>query len=79
MDTFTFSFVAAHTYTFATRINMNLTRPTTLTGGRDCTSPTKALLLYPFKVVLDDPDNAILLTLFLMCPFKMSVLNALMF
>ena len=60
MDTFTFNFVAAHTYTFATRMNMNRICPTIRIGGKDCTSTFEdveafILLLEPF----DDfrPEN----------------------
>ena len=52
MDTFTFNFVAAHTYTFATRMNMNRICPTIRIGGKDCTSTFEVvevfLLLEPF-------------------------------
>jgi hypothetical protein len=52
MDTFTFNFVAAHTYTFATRMNMNRICPTIRIGGKDCTSTFEEvevfLLLEPF-------------------------------
>ena len=60
MDTFTFNFVAAHTYTFATRMNMNRICPTIRIGGKDCTSTLEVevfLLLEPFDFRPENGDE----------------------
>jgi len=61
MDTFTFNFVAAHTYTFATRMNMNRICPTIRIGGKDCTSTLEEvevfLLLEPFDFLPENGDE----------------------